>query len=423
MQDLHRSSYPVIDFAIADDLTGAVEAAALLGRGAGDATVLLADPAAERTPHVRIARNAQNGRVRVIDLDVRHATASAAHAAMRRVSDRPDREAVFVKIDSLLRGSPGSLVAARAAIGPAVVCPALPVAGRTTVGGLLRVATGPTRYDGTDLRERLRPAEVRSIGLADVRGSRLRELIVGTTEAGRVAVCDAETDADLDRVAAAVLGVPGISVAGSGGLAAAFGRLCGHPDQVRRPLPLSAEAPVLAVVGSAERSADAQADRWEALGGARVRMDPGCPDPAALGGSLAGSLAREPVTLTVDITAGPDERSEDVASRLAAVVAAAIARLPRTRLFLTGGHTARGVLDALGVRALDLVAQLDVATVHCRAADGRDIVTRPGSIGGPDALLGVFDYLGHAPGATGAPRASTPTRTSAPAGSCTEGRL
>ncbi len=63
-------------------------------------------------------------------------------------------------------------------------------------------------------------------------------------------------------------------------------------------------------------------------------------------------------------------------------------------LVLTGGETARRVLDALGVtRAAAGRGQVHHGAVLCEAPDGRMIVTRPGSFGGPDSLVQIVRAL------------------------------
>ena len=65
---------------------------------------------------------------------------------------------------------------------------------------------------------------------------------------------------------------------------------------------------------------------------------------------------------------------------------------PRHRgadLVLTGGETARRTLDALGVTTLEPIAQIHHGAVQCRTPDGRHVVIRPGSFGGPDSLVQI----------------------------------
>jgi 4-hydroxythreonine-4-phosphate dehydrogenase len=51
------------------------------------------------------------------------------------------------------------------------------------------------------------------------------------------------------------------------------------------------------------------------------------------------------------------------------------------------------VLDALGLRELLPVGQIHHGAVHSRTADGRSVVTRPGSFGDTDSLLRIARAL------------------------------
>jgi 4-hydroxythreonine-4-phosphate dehydrogenase len=62
-------------------------------------------------------------------------------------------------------------------------------------------------------------------------------------------------------------------------------------------------------------------------------------------------------------------------------------------LFLSGGETARAVLDRLGVRALDVEGETEPGTVVSTRAGGSRVVTRPGSFGAPDSLVRVATHL------------------------------
>src|SRR3954452_16977764 len=143
---------------IADDLSGAVEVAAVMGL-------------------LRISLDAGDLRDSVVDLDTRGLSPEAAAARVREVLARHDGGRVFKKIDSLLRGN---VAAELAELRDAVVAPALPVEGRTVRGGVLHVD--------------------------------------GVPRATPVACHDAETDDDLDAIVAAH---PHAHLAGSAGLARA----------------------------------------------------------------------------------------------------------------------------------------------------------------------------------------------------------
>jgi uncharacterized protein YgbK (DUF1537 family) len=168
-----------------------------------------------------------------------------------------------------------------------------------------------------------------------VRGGVL--LVDGVPQPTPIPILDAETDEDLDAIVASA--PPDATLVGSAGLAAALGRKIGA---IPLPKPTPRDIPLLVGVGT--RAADEQLKR---LTGVEV----------------------------IRATA------EEVARRIAAA--------PRADLVLTGGETARRTLEALGVRTLEPIAQIHHGAVQCRTPDGRHVVIRPGSFGGPDSLVEI----------------------------------
>jgi 4-hydroxythreonine-4-phosphate dehydrogenase len=75
---------------------------------------------------------------------------------------------------------------------------------------------------------------------------------------------------------------------------------------------------------------------------------------------------------------------------------------------LTGGETARRTLEQLRVTSLDPVQILEHGSVLSRIADGRAVITRPGSFGRPDNLVRAVEHLSRLNRGTVA--ASTPSR-------------
>jgi 4-hydroxythreonine-4-phosphate dehydrogenase len=244
-----------------------------------------------------------------------------------------------------------------------------------------------------------------------------------------VAVCDAESDADLDTVhAAAVLagGEGGILLVGSGALV----------DAAVRSLPLDARRGARAAEPGAEpggRSAlfvlgtraTGLPDQLAALAAAHttheVRLSPDrlLADPAGVTDELRAaresrSAARRGLVVTLD----PDEPVDPTRSRaLTESLARAVAPVvdAYAAAFLSGGETARAVLDRLGVDALEVVGELGTGTVVSRRPGGALVVTRPGSFGDPTSLVRVADHLlGPAPDAVMPPAAATPEPQSAP---------
>ncbi|MEU0842540.1 4-hydroxythreonine-4-phosphate dehydrogenase PdxA [Streptomyces sp. NPDC005962] len=462
--------------AIADDLSGAAETAAGLRSRTTRSQVLLLGPSGAR-PEEPAATDPHA--VTVLDLDSRHlpaeAAADAVRAALRSVSTSASTSTstsdtlVLKKIDSLLRGNVAAEVAALAADGTGViVAPALPVAGRVVRAGVVHVGGVPLHEGDAWHAEATSPPSsvagalgglpTEPIPLATVRAPRpaLLSALRAAVAAGRVAVCDAETDADLDAIVEAALADgPHPHLVGTGGLATALGRhlttadwpttLDAGPttadsatraDTATRPETVAAAAhaeaaarvgtaarpgttdaapcgetappaeavaaadpPLLVVVGTAEPGAVEQVRRLVADGAVHIPLD------------LTGLLADPPMAalppptapvtvVTIAPAAGPrgaapgPPPARRLVRALARVVAGALgAGGGRGDLVLTGGETARQVLDALAITRLDPVGQVHHGAVQLRTPDGRSVVTRPGSFGDPDSLRHIVRAL------------------------------
>ncbi|MGW3342168.1 four-carbon acid sugar kinase family protein [Nonomuraea rubra] len=477
-------------FALADDLSGAAEVAALLMAPARSARIALSGP-----PYAFAAP------VVVADLDCRYQeeAGEVVREALRHAGERR----VFVKIDSLLRGNLPATAAATlrpsappdaavrdaavhdvavrdAAVGEAgvrdasaspapagpaqashlpspalvVLAPALPAAGRVTVGGVAYIG-------GLSLREtrawqverRPAPASVTEalggvpsaiVPLAAVRAGHDTLVRTLAQTAGRIAVCDAETDSDLSAIVHAALAADHRArFIGAGGLASALGRFLDaqpaitdragtHPSitpgsgthhsitarvdalppaapRMGALLPAShgegrTEArPILVVVGTAEPGAAEQARLLLSYGAHPITLD-AATDLAAtpahrahlaqrLRQALRQAAATPATTATVVLTVS-GQAPPTAATTLAALVGAALTgHTPAPDLVLTGGETARRVLDALQVRELTPVAQIHHGAVHCLTPEGRSVVTRPGSFGERDSLVRIAAHL------------------------------
>ncbi|MET8567649.1 four-carbon acid sugar kinase family protein [Streptomyces sp. NPDC004783] len=505
-----REDTPVV--ALADDLSGAAEVAALLGL---PARLVLHPAELEGSP--------TSGEALVMDLDSRYLDDEAASHAVRAALAAVVRPAPavgarggtdvtgsrafraanslvedgtplwFKKCDSLLRGPVGAEAAAFAeGAGALVIATALPAARRVVRDGVVLVDGVPLHESAAwraeeraaprSVAEALTPLPTTGVALGTVRqgpralADRFREVAAR----GRHPVCDAETDTDLSVIAeaAALLG-PGTRLLGSGGLAAALGHLLAprgtdgpsaraasaeagpaarptvpapvaasrptspvaaagrtsppspessaappgagsaprfpagpaparrspaHPAAVpsvpaaRRAAGHSApagadgaERPLLVVAGSAEPVVGEQVARLVAHGARHLTLDPG--RLAGTAGPLPlPELAPGSVTvLTVDGNGGV---RAGAARAIVAGLARTVSALPgHPDLVLTGGETARRVLDSLGITALRPVGEIHHGAVHCRTTDGRSVVTRPGSFGGPDSFVRIAAAL------------------------------
>ncbi|MGI5471811.1 four-carbon acid sugar kinase family protein [Streptomyces sp. CA-132043] len=382
--------------ALADDLSGAAEVAALLRLPA-----LLA---------LRPAQPPRDGEAVVVDLDSRHLPSAAAAEAVRAaLAGHPGETTWYKKSDSLLRGNVGAEAVAFAEGARAVVTAmALPALGRVVRDGVVHVEGVPLHDSGAwraeeraaprSVAEALAPLPTAGVPLDAVRqGPRaLAGRLAAVAARGRHPVCDAETDVDLDVIAEAVrqLG-SAYRLLGSGGLAAALGRHVGTGTPAQDvpaaygPLPTAdgplsaADRPLLVVAGSAEPGVVAQIARLTAAGARHLPLAPDAvagPAPVPLPPLAPGSVT----VLSID---GTGSIRPGAARRLVAGLARTVAALTGTPdLVLTGGETARRVLDAVRITALRPVGEIHHGAVHCRTADGRSVVTRPGSFGGPDSL-------------------------------------
>lgn len=404
--------------AIADDLSGAAEVAAVLGTG--PVTVALTLPAA--LEHVACSRSDV-----VLDCDTRSLDPSARRAAIgqaalgMRAAGAPVR---LVKTDSLLRGGVEDVVAGLADAGARiVVATALPALGRTVVDGRLHVHGRPVADAGLHgLEARVVPGPLaavgrraRSVPLAVVRAgdAAVLDAVVRALGGGEVPVLDAASDDDLDRIAAVLDGVD-CTVLGSGGIAAAIGRLrwttpadpavddllVAEPQE-RSALP-GAVRGVLLVVGTASTEATEQLEVLAANGVPVVpvprdvllravdRREVDDIDHPAIRATRT-ALRSGSAAICVE---GRHEPVPRLARRLAdglGIVAAAVSG--RSALVLTGGETARSVLTRLGITTIVPEGAVEPGCIVSRATDGRRIVTRPGSFGTVTNLLDAATVL------------------------------
>ncbi|WP_432117437.1 four-carbon acid sugar kinase family protein [Streptomyces sp. bgisy032] len=378
--------------AVADDLSGAAETAVAL-RSPG--RILLGPAGAPEPP--------APGESLVVDLDSRQLPAAEAARAVRDVTlTAPPGALLFKKVDSLLRGNLAAEAAAYAQNARGVViATALPPAGRSVRDGVVRLRGVPL-HETDAWRAETRPAPpsvaaalgglpTAPVPLTAVRGGpgALRDALRACFAQGRHPVCDAETEADLDAVAAAALELgPGVRLLGTGGLAGAVGRLTGA-DALPSPAVPPADGgvrPVLVVVGTAEPSARGQIAHLLADGAHPVSLTTE---------ELLGSPRRlESPTAAVTVVRVTGTAGPALARRLVAALAHTVADAARDcDLVLTGGETARRVLDALRVTDLRPVGQVHHGAVHSRTPDGRSVVTRPGSYGETDSLRRIVRSL------------------------------
>lgn len=375
---------------LADDLSGAAEtAAAFLGRR--PAPVLALDP---DQPH--------GTGVTVVDLDSRSRPAPDADRTLSSALDAvpPDRMLMY-KVDSLLRGHVGAAVDRLARRGPVLLAAGLPALNRLVRDGALHVDGVPLHL--TDLWQLESSAAPQTI--AELLGCPARDRlspadVTATVAQGAVAVCDVTCDADLDAAVRVALANPQIQLVGTSALASALARTLPAaetlPYEGEQDLP---SAPALVVVGTGVATATDQVAALRGHGAVPLELSvedllAGSADIT----SLSRLLSVHPVVVVTLQGSTSAAHRGALAEALGWYVGAAEgAAAARPDLVLTGGETARAVIDALGIGTLQPTDVIHHGAVLSHTPEGRRIVTRPGSFGDRDSFVQIIDHLASAP--------------------------
>jgi len=347
---------------LADDLTGALDGAARFVSVAGPGLMPYV-PTFWKPPRALDGPAAVDTGTREL------AAADARTTADRLACLLDDAEPAFRKIDSLLRGHVAVEIAAtRRDFDHIIIAPAFPFQGRLTRSGrqLVREPNG-WRDVGADLCAQLK-----------VHGDTVALCRPGDAAPAGTSLWDAETDADLQAVAAAGRTLPGrVLWCGSGGLAGALAG--GHPA----PAP-ALPPPILALIGSDHPASIAQLSAaWAYV----HRIARGDAEEAA---PIARRLARGSVAAAVVAPPGADRLM--ARHHIAAVFAALLTFLdcPGT-LFVAGGETLRAVCDCLGAERLDVDGEMIPGVPASVMRGGRwdrlRVVSKSGAFGDAGLLL------------------------------------
>ena len=381
---------------IADDLSGAADCAVSCAVQGLRTVVQLSE-----TP------SSEPAQVLAIDAASRSMPADRAAATVERIvanyEHAPGR-VLFKKLDSVLRGHIGpELAAMRCGRTPTVMvmAPALPAQGRTTIDGC-QLLNGQ-RVAGADAQKMLGSAGLTSaqINLTLVRGAP-PQLAAAMTELARrhdALVCDAETDGDLQTIAAAIAALPhagwdgSIIWAGSSGLARHIPKALGIGGASGPGEDPRFRGPILLVVGS--RAALAHEQAREA--GHAPAMTTVLLAPEALRESCGTALG-DALDFGNDVMAvidSNDEGAED--PRLCAALASWI--LPHLdkvgALIVTGGETARAVLAMSDITGLRLLREVEPGVPLAVSVGARQIpvITKSGSFGDRATLARCVSVL------------------------------
>ncbi len=309
-----------------------------------------------------------------IDADTRMRDAAEAKSRIRRAFGGIDEATIAIKtIDSTLRGHiVAELEAALEASGRelAVVAPAFPDEHRITCEGVQYVdgvplADSPFAADPThpvrtsSLLELLAPLDATRLSAEEPRS--------------RVTVADALRQDDLDKLVQRLPLDKPLWV-GSPGLCHALARATrGEFDDIGGGAPLRRQrGPTLLVVGSMHPVSSAQ---LAALAQAGVPLvDAGTPDLGSRTGDLAIASPR-----MLDTRYAVDA--------LARVVAPLIVSGVYGRVVLTGGATARAVVDQCNIAELEVLGEILPGVVVTSADDACDLIVKAGGFGTANLLV------------------------------------
>ncbi|MDQ0665352.1 uncharacterized protein YgbK (DUF1537 family) [Arthrobacter ulcerisalmonis] len=380
---------------IADDLTGAADAAAAYGPTHSSCVILDVESA---WPDAEILS---------INTESRYLTGEEASAAVTSAVGRAlgQHRRVFKKIDSLLRGNVGVEVAAALSQvtqgrgkGLAIVAPAFPGTGRTTIGGIVHV-DGVQHAKGNfggDVAAALAAGVLTAEVVAGAAGRNpselarhLREVQARGTDA---VVLDAASDDDLHTIVAAadLLDFPALLV-GSGGLA---GHIAAREEgTVARNVQERRVSRTLTVIGSYSNLARQQTEALVEAGAQHITLDHAGLDDTAVPRQVAQAMARTDVVLTPD-PMGIVDKSQAlvVAEALARATAAGIGHCDA--LVLTGGETATAVLKALGAGSFTVLGEIEPGVVMSLLPEPLPLlVTKAGAFGDAGTLARTKEFL------------------------------
>ena len=291
----------------------------------------------------------------------------------------------------------------------ALAVPALPINGRTQYLGHLFVngvplAESPMRHHP------LNPMTDSNLvrHLAAQTGSRVGLIPLGVVQSGaaaieaqaaqfaaegfRMALVDAVSEADLAHIAGAAAGMPLIS--GGSGIAAHLPAFWCSERAAFDSTGLDADAPpgVLMLSGSCSVATLEQLARYQHAYGPAIRFDAATPD-AALQLQRTGRVL-------VRSSAPPDQRlplaSAGMIEQTLARIAVDMVNQHRVRrIIVAGGETAGAVVDALGIKAVEVLRVLSPGVPALRTLGPHPIalVLKSGNFGGPFFFSEAAEYL------------------------------
>lgn len=351
-------------------------------------------------------------------------SAASAVAALIRQCQAAGFRQFFKKIDSTLRGNPGSEIeSALKATGrkAALICTAMPTTGRTCVDGSIYLGDLPLHKTeiGDDPfnpvstssvvellgRQTLLPAGAVSIQdiEADGDGTTLAANLRSLVDKGiRLIVADAATDSHLLALARQIDAADFLPV-GAGGFAKALAETHKLPvPPMGKRTDIHPQGPILAVIGSLAGVSRRQADIACESSSYRpfdIQLEYGQDDIEREFSRFLAGMGHGPpnILLRVSDAVRPARVSKKEGERVARLLgdaATVICRYYECRtVFSTGGSTSMGVARALGIRAVTLVDEIMPGVVlgSCSAPNAgvKWFISKAGGFGDKEILKSI----------------------------------
>ncbi len=409
---------------IADDHTGAADSGIHFAK-AGRRTSLLLD-------HSEINDRLPRLNAIALSTESRFMTPKAAAAQVRDTIEQCKGAGVnrfFKKVDSTMRGNPGSeIAAALEATGcrSALVCTAMPETGRTCVDGVILLDGVPlhTTHFGRDPFHPLSTSTISQLldsqcnlpterlSLDDLRGpaDRLAAQVRRLMDQGcRLLIADAVGTTDMRILGGLLHNMPEILPVGAAGLARALAWAGRNGKEDTEPVQTMNSGPrkgnILAIIGSLAGVSRNQADIACAEGRFRV-LDL---DPDAASTCLKSECTRLVRTAKKNVHSnlllkskellGQQKKTGIDGERVAGILGHAAKTIfqstPYDIIFSTGGNTSMAVAKAMDIKSVSLIEELMPGVVlgSCEVPHfgQRWFITKAGGFGGSSLLVDIAD--------------------------------
>ena len=317
---------------------------------------------------------------------------------------------IYKKIDSTLRGHPGAELGAimdTLNYGNALVAPAFPDQGRTTINGRQLVNGQP--LERTPFKDQVPSSSLPALFSPHTSGRQIECIDLSLIREGiqtvkgsfqerspTIFIADAETDEDLRTLAKAAVAENIRLLCGSAGLSRALGQVLNLRSSVPAPgVAIPKEGSILVVAGSCHPATHRQIECASRSG--TVVLPPTSLDMESAQ-SVALHLSQgQDVILTIKNIKMLPAHSQKIAQSLGWITNQVSEKVGIGGLVLTGGDTALAVLQSLECQALWLHGEIEPGIPRGQllggSQSGLPVVTKAGGFGSDQSLYNALSHL------------------------------